>query len=125
MIAAWSKDLDEQSSASSKKPSPIDRVVTLLTEMKDTLEKEAREDQEQYDKIKCWCETNEKEKTKAIEDGEAKDKELTNEIEERAAKGAELQTEIEHLGTKIEEETKALADATALREKEMGEFMTE
>ena len=37
----------------------------------------------------CWCETNEKEKKKAIADAEATDKELSAEIEERAAKFGE------------------------------------
>merc|ERR1719506_1318911 len=54
------------------------------------LEKEAEEDEEIYDKMVCWCETNDKEKTKAIEDAKAKDIDLVAEIEERAARKAEL-----------------------------------
>merc|ERR1719171_3113642 len=30
------------------------------------MEKEAEEDQEMYDKMGCWCETNEKEKTRPL-----------------------------------------------------------
>merc|ERR1719171_2061673 len=75
-------------------PSPIQRVVKLLEEMKSELEKEAEKDQELYDQMVCWCETTEKEKTKAIADADAKDKDLVSEIEERSARHGVLSTEI-------------------------------
>merc|ERR1719420_949078 len=46
------------------------------------MEKEAEEDESVYDTMACWCETNDKEKTKAIADAEAKIKDLTTTIEE-------------------------------------------
>merc|ERR1719443_2458640 len=105
--------------------SPIQRVVRLLTEMKTQLEKEAETDQELYDKMVCWCETNEKEKTKAIADADAKDKDLVAEIEERSARHGVLATEIAQTKKDIGEENTALAKALEIREKEQGEFMTE
>merc|ERR1719337_346151 len=45
------------------------------------LEKEAAEDEEVYDKMACWCETNDKEKTKAIADAETRIADLTTKIE--------------------------------------------
>merc|ERR1719311_505190 len=33
------------------------------------LDAEAKDDGELYDKLACWCETNDKDKTKAIADG--------------------------------------------------------
>merc|ERR1719265_367231 len=39
--------------------------------MKAQLDKEVANDAELYDKMVCWCETNDKEKTKAIADAEA------------------------------------------------------
>jgi alpha-galactosidase/6-phospho-beta-glucosidase family protein len=116
----WSQELDQDS-----KETPIQRVVRLLTEMKSQLEKEAEADAELYDQMVCWCETNEKEKTKAIADADAKDKDLTSEIEERSARFGVLATEIEATKKLIAEETQALAEATALREKEYGEFTEE
>merc|ERR1719453_2262228 len=98
-------------------PSPVQRVVKLLEEMKAELEKEAEKDQELYDKMVCWCETSEKEKMKAIADADAKDKDLTSEIEERSARFGVLATEIEATKKLIAEETEALAKATELREK--------
>jgi len=115
--AAWSRDLDT-------KPyeSPIKRVVGLLKKMKAELEAEADKEAEMYDKMVCWCETNEKEKKKAIADAEALDKELVAEIGERAAKFGEMATTIEALKSQIAEDTEALKKATAIREKEAAEF---
>jgi len=70
----------------------------------------------------CWCQTNEKEKTKAIADAEALDSELSSEIEARAAKFGEQATEIARLKTQIAEDTEALKKATAIREKQASKF---
>merc|ERR1719441_41096 len=61
---------------------PVSKVITLLKDMLKQLEKEAEEDEEIYDKMACWCETNDKEKTKAIADAEARIEDLTTKIEE-------------------------------------------
>merc|ERR1719372_14837 len=90
--------------------------------MKAQLEKEAKTDEEIYDKMVCWCETNEKEKTKAIADAEAKDKDLTAEIEERAARFGSVSTEIEAMKKQIAEDTAALKEALAIREREAANF---
>merc|ERR1719310_2367394 len=105
--------------------SPIKKVVTLLEEMKAQVEKEGTEDLEAYDAYKCWCVTNEKEKTKAIEEGEEKIEELSSFIEEAAGKMAELKTQIATLAEEIAADKEALETATALREKEHIEFTTE
>merc|ERR1719321_2600283 len=105
-------------------PSPVQRVVKLLEEMKAELEKEAEKDQELYDQMVCWCETSEKEKTKAIADADAKDKDLVSEIEERAARHGVLATEIEYTKGDIAEFKEALQEAQKMREKDQGEFMS-
>merc|ERR1719469_1309321 len=60
------------------------------------LEKEQEEDEEIYDKMACWCETNDKEKTKAIADAEAHIEQLTTTIEGLTANVARLGTEIKN-----------------------------
>jgi hypothetical protein len=120
--SSWSKELEDDSK---KYKSPIKRVVALLTQMKAQLEKEAADEAAMYDKMVCWCETNEKQKTKAVADAEAADKELSAEIESRAAKFGELSTEIASLKKQIAEDTAALKEATAIREKEAGAFSAE
>merc|ERR550537_498303 len=89
------------------------------------LEKEGEEDEEIYDQLACWCETNDKEKTKAIADAEAKITDLTTKIEEGTASSARLNTEIKNLEKEVAENQEALDQATALRQKELAEFNAE
>merc|ERR1719409_1514335 len=89
------------------------------------LQKEAEEDEEIYDKIACWCETNDKEKTKSIADAEAKIDDLTTKIEELTALSARLGTEIKNLEGDVAKAQDALDKATAIREKELAEFNEE
>jgi len=101
---------------------PIRMVITLIEEMKVQCEKDAEGDLAAYDKFMCWCQTNEKEKGKAIEDGKAHVEELNTFLEEAAAKEGELKTLIASLEKDIEEDKDALATATATREKEFEAF---
>merc|ERR1719486_724508 len=93
--------------------------------MQKQLEKEAEEDEEIYEKLACWCETNDKEKTKAIADAEAHIEDLTSQIEELSATSARLNTEIKNLEAEVKENQDALDKATALRTKELAEFNEE
>merc|ERR1719350_1859678 len=97
---------------------PVSKVITLLKDMLKQLEKEAEEDEEIYDKMACWCETNDKEKTKAIADAETK-------IEELTAASARLNTEIKNLESEVAKNQESLDKATAIREKQLAEFNAE
>jgi len=118
---SWGAELEPETKTSGR-VSPIKRVTNMLTDMKNQLEKEAANEAEMYDKMVCWCETNEKEKTKAIADAEAKDKDLSAEIEARAARFGSVSTEIEAMKKQIAEDTAAKKEALAIREKEAGNF---
>ena len=63
----------------------------------------------------CWCETNDKEKTKSIADAEARISDLTTKIEELTASSARLNTEIKNLEKEVAENQAALDKATAIR----------
>merc|ERR1712061_645641 len=104
---------------------PVSKVITLLKDMLKQLEKEAEEDEEIYDKMACWCETNDKEKTKSIADAEARIEDLTTKIEELTASSARLNTEIKNLEKEVAQNQDSLAKATALREKQLAEFNAE
>merc|ERR1719355_397718 len=104
---------------------PVSKVITLLKDMLKQLEKEAEEDEEIYDKMACWCETNDKEKTKSIADAEARISDLTTKIEELTASSARLNTEIKNLEKEVAENQAALDKATAMRQKELAEFNEE
>merc|ERR1719191_758810 len=77
--------------AEAAKNRPVSKVITLLKDMLAQMEKEAEDDEAVYDTMACWCETNEKEKTKAIADAEAKIKDLMATIEELTALSVQLQ----------------------------------
>jgi len=104
---------------------PVSKVVTLLKDMLKQLEKEAEEDEEIYDKMACWCETNDKEKTKSIADAEARIEDLTSKIEELTANSARLGTEIKNLEKEVAANQEALDQATAIRQKQLAEFNAE
>merc|ERR1740138_1635484 len=86
---AFGMELNVQSAltfnAEEAKNRPVAKVITLLKDMLAQMEKEAEEDQEVYDKFVCWCETNDKEKTKSIADAEARIENLKAKIEELTA----------------------------------------
>merc|ERR1719277_2371847 len=104
---------------------PVSKVITLLKDMLKQLEREAAEDEEIYDKMACWCETNDREKTKAIKDAETRIGQLTIKIEELSAASARLSTEIKGHEGEVAKNQKALDEATAIREKELAEFNAE
>merc|ERR550534_1089449 len=104
---------------------PVSKVITLLKDMLKQLEKEAEEDEEIYDKMACWCETNDKEKTKAIADAEVKISDLTTKIEELTASSSRLGSEIKNLEKEVAQNQEALDKATAIHEKRLAEFNAE
>lgn len=104
---------------------PITKVVNLLKDMQTQLDEEGKEDQEMFDKLTCWCETNDKEKTKAIADGQQKIVELQATIEEAVATSATLSSDITALESDIATLAKALDEAAELRAKESAEFAEE
>lgn len=105
--------------------SPIQKVVSLVKDMKAQTEKEAADDLTAFDKYMCWCGTVKKEKTAAVEEAQATIASLEAFVEEAAAKEGELKTEIGALGDDIASDTDSLASATALRGKEKEEFQAE
>lgn len=109
--------------AAGPRGNPVSRVVALLKDMQADLEKEADADEAVYEKLACWCETNDKGKTKAIADAVARMKDLDAAIQKNAALSQTLQVEIKALNKEIAEDQKSLETATAMREKAQGEFL--
>jgi len=87
--------------ADSAKNRPVSKVITLLKDMQKQLQTEAEEDEEIYEKMACWCETNDKEKTKAITDAEARIEDLTTDIESLTAASSRLNAEIVNLEKEV------------------------
>jgi len=101
---------------------PVMKVVRLLQDMKVELEKERDNDNEVFEQIDCWCEKNEKEKTKAIDEAQARIADLDASHGEFFAKMGELTASLATTKAKLIEDQHALSTATALRMKENQEF---
>jgi len=106
-------------------PSPIRKVVTMIEEMKATVEKEGKEDLKAYDEYKCWCSTNGEEKKRAIEYATEQIADLEAFIGEASGTEGKLKTEISSLEADIASDNGAIATATGVREKEAEEFALE
>jgi len=109
----------------STKNRPVSKVINVLKDMLKQLEKEAAEDEEIYDKMACWCETNDKEKNKSIKDAEAQISDLETKIDEFKATSSRLSSEIKNLETEVSDNQRALDQATGIREKQLSEFNSE
>merc|ERR550514_1045099 len=72
----------------------------------------------------CWCETNEREKTTALELADQRIRDLTAAIPESAAKATEAEVTIKQLQKEVAQNTDALEKATEVRAKEQEEFRT-
>lgn len=79
-------------------PSPIQRVVKLLEQMKTELAEEAKKDDKLYSDLKCWCKTNIKQKTASIKEGAAKAENLEAEIQKYAGNAGEYKAKMEIAG---------------------------
>jgi len=101
---------------------PVTRVVNLLKEMQATLNKEQEEDEALYDKLACWCNNNKYEKTGTSDAATAKIADLEATIEMLTARSKELNTKIKELEAEVASDKAALAEASALREKQLKEF---
>jgi len=104
---------------------PISKVVNMMKDMLKQLEVEQETDEKTYDAMVCWCETGNKQKSKAISDAEAHTANLAAAIEELTAKSQQLTKDIENLGIEIAKNEKALDESAAVRAKELAEFNQE
>lgn len=118
LLKSWSGVLNTNSGHDT----PVTRVVNLLKEMSKTVQAEMDEDDGLYRKLKCWCNDNNWEKGNAIEKSQAKIAELESTIEALTGSTAELRESIKELEAELAADKKALAEATALREKQLDEF---
>jgi len=91
--------------AEPSKARPVAKIVAMLEDMKDQLEKEADADKAMEDKWFCWHKTNSDDKKANINSGSARSKELVSSI-------ASLKAAIEQYTTEIEEQHQAYVAAS-------------
>jgi len=110
-------DLDAEAEAR-----PVMKVVKLLEDMKEELDKEAADDKAVHEQLDCWCQTNEKEKTQAVEDGEALIAQLESSLGEAAATLGQLKVKRKETKDELTSNINALKTATELRMKDNKAF---
>jgi len=112
--------LDEDAAAR-----PVSRVVTILEDMVATLEKEAKQDEDTYEAMRCWCETGYTSKTLALANNKDHVNALEASIDGYAAGSSRLHSELEKLAYEVKENEEALATSTKLREEQITSFSAE
>lgn len=124
-LAAGLRFDDQDDVIVDNKNRPVSRVIELLKQMATELAADAKNDEEVYDKMACWCTKNEREKTQSIKEANASVKQLTAQIESLTAQTSRLTTEIEDLNKEIASNRQALDKAQTLRTKQLAEFTAE
>eukprot|EP00440_Ansanella_granifera_P006793 gb/GFBE01007359.1/.p1 GENE.gb/GFBE01007359.1/~~gb/GFBE01007359.1/.p1 ORF type:complete len:670 (+),score=300.01 gb/GFBE01007359.1/:1-2010(+) len=104
------------------KTRPVTKVVKLLTDMQSSLESEAKADEEQFEKMDCWCNTNSEEKSKSVAEAEARVKTLNNRVNELAASSSRLAVEIKSLKEEVSKNEAGMDTSMALRKQQVEEF---
>lgn len=108
--------------STSEKERPVMKVVRLLQDMSVELHRELDDDKAVHEKLGCWCETNENDKTRAIDLGEAKIEQLSSSMDAATAKILELKEKRKATMEESERDQMALDKARALRLKETQAF---
>jgi len=101
---------------------PIRKVVTMLQTLQAKVQAEGAKEKELYDKYMCYCKNSGGDLAKSIADAEAKGPQLVSAIEEGESKLTQLKSDVaSHQNDRAAAKT-AMAEATALREKEAAAF---
>merc|ERR1719353_1746500 len=117
-VAATAKQGDSLQNAAN----PIRKVVTMLQVMQKKVESEGERDKELFDKFMCYCKNAGGDLQKGISDADTKMPRLAADIEEGEAKVVSLKEDLKTAQTDRSAAKAAMAEATALREKEAAAY---
>jgi chromosome segregation ATPase len=101
---------------------PIRKVVNMLQMMQKKVEAEGEKEQELFDKFMCYCKSSGGDLAASISDAEQKVSELPSAVEEAEGQLAQLKEDLKSAQAGRTAAKAAIAEATAIREKEAGEF---
>jgi septal ring factor EnvC (AmiA/AmiB activator) len=112
-------------SASSVQANPVRKVVSMLQAMQKKVTAEGEKETELFEKFMCYCKTGSGDLSKSIGDAETKIPQLSSELKESEATLAETKEGLKEDQTDRSAAKTAIAEATALREKENAAFVAE
>jgi len=104
---------------------PLEKVLTLLKDLKADIIKDGEVEQQSFDKYACWCEKSTAKKAGVIAEAQADLRELGQSILKAKGEVAVLFAEVEELEGKIREGQEAQNQATAIRQKQNGAYLAE
>jgi len=113
----------EQSARASA--NPIRKVVTMLQMMQKKVIEEGEKETELYEKYVCWCKTGASSLGTSIADATTKIGEVGSAIKEGESKKAQLEEDIKQHRADRDAAKAAMAEATAVREKEAAAYAAE
>merc|ERR1719274_512954 len=102
--------------------SPVTKVVELIKELKEKIEVDGKVESKIYNKYACWCETTSSRKATNIHQAMADIKSLSTQVLEYKGSVATLASEIAELSSEMQDNQGAQDEATAIRQKENGEY---
>jgi predicted metal-binding transcription factor (methanogenesis marker protein 9)/predicted nucleic acid-binding Zn-ribbon protein len=108
--------------ASGLRMNPIRRVVDLLTQMQTKVTEEGKAEKKTFEAFMCWCTTGSGDLKLAISTAGTKITQLTSSLKEEIALNEQLASELATHKADRADAKKALAEATALREKEAATY---
>jgi chromosome segregation ATPase len=111
--------------AAASRENPIRKVVVLLQSLREEVEEEGRKEKDLFDKFACYCTDSTEKLTASIDSGRADIANYESTVKELSGSNAQLALEIKEVKEDLEENQKAIADATGVRTKEKEEFLAE
>merc|ERR1719440_2327302 len=97
----------------------------MLQMMQKKVEAEGEKEKELFDKFMCYCKTAGGDLSKAIAENEQKSGELPSQVEESEASLVQLKEDLKKAQTDRAAAKAAMAEATAIREKDAATFAKE
>lgn len=100
---------------------PVDKIVKVLTNMKEELETEAKADEDVNKKMTCWCNDEDKEKSDSIKAGKEAIPQLEAKIDANLFESTRLESEIDAEKKHLTDAQESIRSATAQHEKSIKE----
>jgi len=110
------------SSSMSLVANPIRKVVTMIQRMQTQVEQEGEKEKDLFEKFMCYCKNGVEDLQKSISDAETKIPQLESAIKELAGNLLQLKADVKQHTADRAGAKEAIAEATAIREKEAAAF---